>query len=75
MAKSGHLPFDDPYTLYYVSQALYQVGGPQWRENYPRLRDYLIATQKEDGSWLENKRRHGKPGNCPLLSVRAAQPA
>lgn len=47
---SGGTPFD-PYTLYYVGQALYQVGGPTWKDNYPKLRDYLITTQAGDGSW------------------------
>lgn len=66
---NGRLPFDDPYTLYYVSQALYQLGGPRWRENYPRLRDSLVASQRPDGSWVDNKRRQGKPGQLFATSV------
>lgn len=48
--NSGQLPFD-AYTLYYVGQALYQVNGTHWQENYPRLRDHLVASQRPDGSW------------------------
>jgi hypothetical protein len=66
---NGHVPFDDPYTLYYVGQALYQVGGQRWKDNYPRLRDYLIATQRPDGSWIDEKRRSGKPGKLFATSV------
>ena len=38
MAAQHRPPFD-AYTLYYVAQALYQVGGEPWRKGYPRLRD------------------------------------
>jgi hypothetical protein len=68
-SQGGHLPFDDPYTLYYAGQALYQVGGQRWKENYPRLRDYLVASQRPDGSWTDNKRRYGKPGQLFATSV------
>ncbi len=40
----GAMPFD-AYTLYYVGQAAYQAGGDAWREIYPKLRDYLVASQ------------------------------
>jgi hypothetical protein len=65
---NGVLPFDDPYTLYYVGQALYQVGGQRWVDNYPRLRDYLVATQLSDGSWREG-RRTGRPGKLYSTAV------
>ena len=57
--RSGKLPFD-AYTLYYVGQALYQVGGDHWKKNYPILRDYLITSQirstgnaTTNGMWLD----------------------
>ncbi len=65
----------DAYTLYYVSQALYQVGGTHWREHYPALRDALIACQvqsdnpAEDGKWRANGRVGGKPGDLYMTSV------
>jgi hypothetical protein len=56
----GLMPFD-AYTLYYVGQALYQVGDKHWRDNYPKLRDFLVISQRRDprdqrtfGSWLDN---------------------
>ena len=67
--RDGKMPFD-AYTLYYVGQALYQVGGKRWRESYPRLRDYLVASQMlnagesaQDGLWRDHKRVGGQPGD------------
>ena len=54
--NSGRMPFD-PYTLYYVGQALYQVGGDDWKGFYPKLRDSLVSTQVRD---LKNLSRHGQ---------------
>jgi hypothetical protein len=68
MRKSpGRVPFD-AYTLYYVSQALYQVGGQRWRKNYPTLRDAIVRTQRptggvnEKGSWDAGSHVGGQPG-------------
>jgi len=52
---NGEVPFD-PYTLNYVGQALYQVGGDPWARSYPKLRDYIAKTQIDDP---DNPRRHG----------------
>ena len=65
--RKGQLPFDS-YTLYYVTQALFQVGGKRWRENYPLIRNALIKGQVRtadgkgtDGSW-SGGRVGAKPG-------------
>jgi hypothetical protein len=72
--RDGTLPYD-AYTLYYVGQAVYQVGGPQWESNYPRLRDYLTTSQEvhagdpaRDGVWhdrgaMRGGRTSGKAGD------------
>ncbi|MHB1036404.1 MAG: squalene--hopene cyclase [Pirellulales bacterium] len=79
---NGQVPFD-AYTLYYVGQAIYQVGGRDWKECYPRLRDHLIVTQvrepndpKRDGLWRDGSRVGGKPGDlygtavgCFILAI------
>lgn len=64
-SRDGSMPFD-AYTLYYVGQALYQVGGPAWKDNYPRLRDYLVDSQVTDagnpsghGTWRDHGARGG----------------
>jgi hypothetical protein len=64
---SGDLPLD-AYTLYYVGQALYQVGGREWETCYPILRDALVANQfrhagePADGQWREIRHIGGRPG-------------
>jgi hypothetical protein len=64
---AGELPVD-AYTLYYVGQALYQVGGDPWRDTYPILRDAVVAGQRRDGGregdgmWRDIGRVGGRPG-------------
>ena len=54
--------------MYYVAQALYQVGGEPWKRCYPLLRDRLISSQmhdanpENDGGWRSTGRVGGKPG-------------
>lgn len=81
-AKSGDgkMPYD-AYTLYYVGQALYQVGGDHWQDNYPKLRDHLVTSQahKPDepashGAWRDEGvqgggRVGGKEGHLYATSV------
>ncbi|MBN2473235.1 MAG: squalene--hopene cyclase [Pirellulales bacterium] len=72
--RSSNAPFD-AYTLYYLGQALYQVGGKHWREHYPPLRDALIACQvqsddpSEDGKWRAHGRVGGKPGDLYMTGA------
>jgi hypothetical protein len=80
--RDGRVPFD-AYTLYYVGQAIYQVGGRHWRELYPLLRDALVAAQvrepaepRRDGMWIDGGRVSGKPGElygtavgCFILAI------
>jgi len=78
--RDGKIPFD-AYTLYYVAQALYQVGGDPWSSNYPVMRDYIISSQirepdnrKLHGGWTDvgsrgGGRRGGKPGQLYGTSV------
>jgi len=64
----GKLPFD-AYTLYYVGQALYQVGGDDWERSYPKLRDAVVQSQvikpgdlRENGHWDAGAHVGGNPG-------------
>ncbi len=75
-AGDGRVPFDS-YTLYYVGQSVYQVGGRNWRECYPVLRDHLVQSQTRSpskradaGAWRDT--RHvtgGNPGKLFGTSV------
>ena len=39
------------YTVYYVTQAMYQAGGDYWKQWYPGIRDMLVKRQDADGNW------------------------
>ncbi len=81
--RDGRLPCGEAYALYYVGQAIYQVGGTHWREGYPILRDWLVASQKRtpgdpehDGAWADYHRLHGTRGRlwgtavgCLILAI------
>ena len=40
------------YTHFYMAQASYQRGGPDWKKYFPQIRDRLMKTQSVDGSWM-----------------------
>ena len=74
-AKRDRPPFD-PYTTYYVGQAIYQVGGKTWERSYPLLRDSLVASQIHelnkpdlDGMWRSIGQVGGKSGDLYMTAV------
>ncbi len=46
--SGGH----DYYAHLYLAQALYVASDPYWDEYYPQRRDFLMAQQQTDGSWM-----------------------
>ncbi len=65
----------EAYAMYYIGQALYQVGGKAWEDCYPRLRESIVGAQRndpknpnDDGSWTDD-RVGGKPGQLYGTSV------
>ena len=78
--RDGTMPFD-AYTLYYVGQALYQMGGDDWEENYPRCattwwrrRWSNAGNPGEHGCWQDRGvggggRVGGKPGQLYATAV------
>lgn len=48
--REGHIF----YALYYCTQATYQAGRPYWDHWYPRAAEYLLNSQRADGSWYDN---------------------
>ena len=50
----GKVPFD-AYTMLYVAQALYQMGGQLWKDGYPLIRKALIDSKGDDGSWAAGR--------------------
>jgi hypothetical protein len=76
--KKGPLPQDEqffPYAIYYIGQALYQVGGNHWQTCYPLLRDYLVKCQlrgpppEREGMWEARGSINGRPGQMYMTSV------
>ena len=72
--ENGRIPFD-PYTMYYVAQSLYQMGGKVWQEGYPLIRKAIVDSQTRKGgaaadigSW-GGRRVSGKPGQMYGTSV------
>ena len=49
------------YTLYYVTQAAFRLGGDTWTKLWKASSDYLVAHQLEDGSWPQS-RTYEEPG-------------
>ncbi|GAB4145876.1 MAG: terpene cyclase/mutase family protein [Planctomycetaceae bacterium] len=47
--RSGHYF----YGHYYAVQAMYQAGGNHWKDWYPAIRDELLASQRNNGSWRD----------------------
>ena len=39
------------YAIYYDSQALNQLGGKYWEQVYPKLVDYLLKLQQDNGAF------------------------
>jgi hypothetical protein len=50
-ANSGHYF----YAHYYAVQAMWHAGGEYWNEWYPKIRDELVRTQANDGSWSNSE--------------------
>jgi hypothetical protein len=61
------------YEVYYVPQALFQVGDKYFRGYYPRLVTILLEHQEGDGSWLSNdgNDRTGGRNYCTAMAVLA----
>lgn len=57
--KGGHYLQDKPvgadgyfyYSIYYCSQAMFQLGGNQWTAYRPKLHDAVLRNQGPRGSW------------------------
>lgn len=60
------------YAWYYCTQAMYQGGGKYWHYWFPRMRDYLVKTQRSDGAWMEN---HGQAYGTAMAILALQVPA
>ena len=59
------------YTLYYITQAMYQAGGEYWKNWYPMVRDRLLRERSANGSWSSGS--EAGPEYATAMSVLVLQ--
>jgi hypothetical protein len=61
------------YTVYYCSQAAYQLGGKYWEVLAPTIRDSLLQRQGRDGSWSvsQSTEAQGGPAYGTAMAILA----
>ena len=54
------------YMNYYAMQAAFQAGGNHWERWHPKVRQFLLDNQNEDGSWpgYGSSDKHNGPARC-----------
>ncbi|HEX8914534.1 MAG TPA: prenyltransferase/squalene oxidase repeat-containing protein [Humisphaera sp.] len=58
------------YTIYYVSQALYHLGGEYWQEGYvKKLRPTILANQGPEGTWPVGQGQEQEAGEAYRTSM------
>jgi hypothetical protein len=58
------------YGAYYASQAMFMLGGEQWKKFYPPLAATMVGNQAADGSWQpESAENDAIFGNCYTTSL------
>jgi hypothetical protein len=66
------------YGAYYASQAMFMVGGEEWRQFYPPLAETLIANQANGGWWqaesAENDEMFGNSYTTSLAILSLTPP-
>ena len=43
------------YANYYAGSAMWHAGGKYWNEWYPAIRDELVKSQTDEGSWASSE--------------------
>jgi len=59
------------YSQYYAAQAMWHAGGTYWEQWYPAIRDTLLASQSDDGSWTDQTAgaEFGTAMGCIILQI------
>jgi hypothetical protein len=59
------------YSHYYAVQAMWHAGGKYWNEWYPAIRDELVASQTDEGSWRASEAgaEFGAAMGCIILQM------
>jgi hypothetical protein len=61
------------YSIYYGSQAAFQLGGNYWEVFRPRLHEVLLRMQERGGSWdgFSSDARQGGRAYCTAMAILA----
>jgi hypothetical protein len=61
------------YSVYYGSQAAFQLGGNYWEVYRPRLHQVLLSNRKSEGGWLGHSSDAGYGGEsyCTAMAILA----
>ena len=60
------------YMNYYAMQANFQAGGEYWAKWHPKVREFLLSQQKEDGSWPGfTSQQYNGPARCYSTAMGA----
>ncbi len=64
------------YAAYYVSQAMFQLGGSYWERFYPEFATVFVKGQNADGSWQPESGKHALYQNSytTALAILALTP-
>jgi hypothetical protein len=76
LIKKENLPHPNQphfsYSMYYCSQATFQLGDNYWGAFKPKMHEVLLAMQKSNGSWPGNKSDSSiGPQYCTAMAVLA----
>jgi hypothetical protein len=77
LLRKEHLPNPNEqwffYSIYYGSQAAFQLGGNYWEVFRPRLHEVLLRMQERGGSWdgFSSDARQGGRAYCTAMAILA----
>jgi hypothetical protein len=59
------------YSHYYAVQAMWHAGGKYWNEWFPAIRDELVSSQTDEGSWRASEAgpEFGAAMGCIILQM------
>ena len=57
------------YGAYYCSQAMFQLGGKDWEQFFPKFMQVHLAGQQANGSWPPEPNRDGEYGETYTTSL------
>ena len=70
-SKPGSLHEYTYYSLYYVANGMFQLGGPEWESFSPHLYDTILGMQSADGSWPVKNGQDQNPEYATSMAILA----